>query len=337
MAPDQAPSGGGWGVSGSAPWSISRLGAGCAALGNLYAPISDADAQATLEAAVVGGANYFDTAPYYGHGLSEQRLGQFLSKQHRSDLRVSTKVGRGLRPVGQASPEYGFVDALPNEPFFDYGRDGVEAQLAASRQRLHREFLDIVLVHDLGRMTHGEAHAATLEEALAGAFPLLAAQRSAGRLGAIGVGVNEVEVCEALLDRVDLDVILIAGRYTLLDTSAAGLLDRCAGSGVGVIIGGPYNSGILAGGDRFDYERASPALSERVKRLAATCRQHGVALPAAALHFCLAHPAVISVVPGPRSPAEAQANGAHLAEAIPSGLWRDLKDAGLIPSTTATP
>jgi D-threo-aldose 1-dehydrogenase len=310
--------------------ALPPLGLGCAALGNLYAAVSGAAAMATLAAAGANGLTYFDTAPFYGHGLSEQRLGAFL-RSGAPDAIVSTKVGRTLEPLnGRPAPDHGFVDPAPFAPVFDYGFDAVLRQVEASLERLGREQLDIVFVHDIGVQTQGADHAAVFAAALAGAFPALARLKAEGVVGAIGIGVNEVEVCLEALAHVDLDAILIAGRYTLLDQSAAELLSVCATQDVGVIVGGPFNSGVLSGGDHYDYGAVPPAIRVRTQRLAAICAEHGVALAAAALHFPLRHPAVVSVIAGARSPGEVAANAAHMATPPPAGLWDALAAEGLI-------
>lgn len=315
---------------------LPALGLGCAALGNLYTAVTDADAAATLSAAWDQGIRYFDTAPYYGHGLSETRLGRFLSGSEAAGALVSTKVGRSLRASAGEVPDTGFVDAAPFTPYFDYSADAVRQQLDGSLTRLGRESLDLVLVHDIGAQTHGGAHAEIFSAALGGALPALAALRTQGVVGAIGIGVNEVEVCLETLAYADLDFILLAGRYTLLDqTAAAELLPLCQRRGVQVIVGGPYNSGVLAGGDHYDYAAVPSPIVARVSRLRAVCSAHGVSLAAAALHFPLLHPAVVSVVPGARSVAEVTANAAYLREAPPAALWVELRHEGLLPEAAA--
>jgi len=311
---------------------LPAFGLGCAALGNLYAAVSDADAAATLDAAWANGLTYFDTAPYYGHGLSERRLGDWLKAGGGPGAVVSTKVGRGLIPLdGRPAPDHGFVDPAPFAPVFDYGRDAVMRQVEQSLARLGRDRIDIAFVHDIGAMTHGDDHPEVFRAAVEGAFPALAALKSQGVVGAIGIGVNEVAVCLETLAHVDLDAILLAGRYTLLDQSAAAeLLTLCERRAVGVIVGGPFNSGILSGGDRYDYAAAPPAIIERVRRLRAICADHGVDLAAAALRYPLRHPAVVSVVAGTRSPAEVRANAAHMAVPVPDALWGALAAEGLI-------
>ena len=317
--------------------AIPVLGQGCAGLGNLYAPVSDSDAAGTLNAAWAGGVRFFDTAPYYGHGLSEQRLGRFLRSDPRRGVIVSSKVGRSLRPaVGPPTVDTGFVDAAPFEPYFDYGYDATLRQVEGSLERLGRTRLDIAFVHDLGALTHGAAHGARFAEALGGAFRALAHLKREGVVGAIGIGVNEVAVCLETLANVELDVILLAGRHTLLDQSAvAELLPLCLARDVGVIVGGPYNSGVLAGGAHYDYAAVPAEVAARARRLAAVCAVHGVALPAAALHFPLRHQAVVSVIPGARTAAEAEANLDHFRHPPPDALWRDLEAQGLVAAGCA--
>lgn len=315
---------------------LPPLGMGCAALGNLYAPMGDDAALACLRAAAAGGVGFFDTAPYYGHGLSESRLGRFLAEAPVRPL-LSTKVGRSLAH-GEPPGETGFVDAAPARPYFDYSGPAVERQLAESLERLGVAAVDLLLVHDLGALTHGDDHTRQMRIALDGAFPALAALKAAGRTRAIGLGVNEVAVCLEVLARIDLDVILLAGRYTLLEQAPLDdLLPLCAARGVQIIIGGPFNSGVLAGNPHYDYGAVPPAIAARVQALGAVCARHDVPLPAAALQFPLAHPAVASVIPGARSEAEISANIAHLAHPIPTALWAELKAAGLIRADAPVP
>lgn len=316
--------------------ALPPLGMGCAALGNLYAPISDADAQAALQAAAAGGVRFFDTAPYYGHGLSEARLGAFLAGLSDRPI-LSTKVGRSLAH-GEAPGDTGFVEAALARPYFDYSGPAVERQAHESLARLGVDAVDMLLVHDLGALTHGEAHPRQFDIAMQGAFPMLAALKRQGLARGFGLGVNEVAICLAVLERIDLDVILLAGRYTLLEQAPLDdLLPLCAARGVRVIVGGPYNSGVLAGNPHYDYGAVPPVVAARVQALAAICERHGVPLPAAALQFPLAHPAVASVIPGARSAAEMTANIAHMAHPIPAALWAEMKDAGLIRADAPVP
>lgn len=318
------------------PVAWPRLGLGCAALGNLYAPVDDRDAAATLAAAAAGGTAYFDTAPYYGHGLSEQRLGAFLRRAPGPYL-VSTKVGRSLAD-GETPGDTGFVGARRARPYFDYSRAAVEHQVAASLTRLGVAVVDALFVHDLGERTHGAAHEAQMAIALEGAFPALAALKRRGVTRAVGLGVNEVAVCLDVLAATDLDLILLAGRYTLLDQQALDtLLPLCVERGVGVVIGGPFNSGVLAGDAHYDYGAVPPAVADRVAALRSVCDAHGVPLAAAALQFPLAHPAVASVIPGARSASEVEQNLRHMAHPIPRALWDELKERGLLPADAPIP
>jgi D-threo-aldose 1-dehydrogenase len=309
---------------------LPRLGMGTAALGNLYRAIEDAQAEEAVAAALAGGIRYFDTAPHYGFGLAEERLGRVLGA--RADVLVSTKVGRLLEPVEQpARARHGFVDARPYEPVFDYSADAVLRSLDGSLARLRRDRVDILFAHDIGQLTHGDRHEERLRQFLDQGYPAMRRLRDEGAVDAIGIGVNEVAICLDLIDRVELDLILLAGRYTLLDRSAERLLNSCAIRGVKVVIGGPYNSGILArpiaDDARFDYAPASGAVLRRARSLQATCDRFGVPLPAAALQFPLRHPAVASVIPGMASAAEVADTLARLAAPVSDALWTAVADA----------
>ncbi|MDI1366531.1 MAG: aldo/keto reductase [bacterium] len=326
---------------GAAIWRLPRLGFGGGAIGNLYAAVSDDVAGQTVAAALHAGLRYFDTAPHYGFGLSETRLGRALAGQ--ADVILSSKVGRLLvpNPAGPGA-RHGFVDAAPFEPVFDYGYDAVMRSHAASLARLGRDRIDILLAHDLGRRTHGDQHPARLRDFFEGGYRAMRELRDSGAVGAIGLGVNEYEVCEEALAHGDFDVFLLAGRYTLLDQSA---LDRflplCAKRGVRIIIGGPFNSGVLVEGSgrplHYNYHPAPPEIVDRVRRLGAVCAAHGVPLPAAALQFPLAHPAVASVIPGLGDPDQVEQAVAWMATAIPDALWDDLRTEGLLHPDAPTP
>jgi len=310
---------------------LPRLGMGTAAIGNLYRAMTDAEAAATIHAALDAGIRYFDTAPHYGFGLAEQRLGRGLGV--RKDVLVSTKIGRLLLPTTDLRRErHAFVDARPYEPVFDYSGDAVLRSLDGSLERLERDHVDLLLAHDIGRLTHGDHHEATLRIFLEDGYPAMRRLRDEGAVRAIGIGVNEVAICLDLLDRVDLDVILLAGRFTLLDRSAAEeLLPLCEAKGVRLIVGGPYNSGILAqpladGGERrFDYALAAAETLSRARNIEAECARFDVALPVAALQFPLRHPAVASVIPGMANPAEIADNVARLVVPVPDDLWAALE------------
>jgi len=318
---------------------LPRLGFGGAAVGNLYNPVSDADARVVIDAALAAGIGYFDTAPHYGFGLSETRLGQALADR---EVMLSTKVGRRLEPIETAQRErHGFVDAAPFEPVFDYSYDGVLRSFEDSQRRLKRERVDVLLAHDLGRATHGEAHASHMCDFLEGGYRAMRELRDAGAVGAIGLGVNEQAVCEEVLDHADVDVFLLAGRYTLLEqTALEHFLPRCLARGVGIVIGGPFNSGALVettGTLHYNYEAAPIEIVERVGRLRRVCAAHGVALAAAALQFPLAHPAVRSVIPGIATPDQVADATRWLDVAIPPALWSDLRSEGLIRADAPVP
>ena len=315
--------------------ALPALGLGCAAFGNLYAAVPEGAVADALAAAVEAGVRYFDTAPYYGHGLSEARLGALLPGAE--GVLLSTKVGRSLAQ-GEAPGETGFVDAAFARPYFDYSRDAVLRQVEESLVRLRRDRIDILYVHDIGALVHGVDHPARFREALDGAFPALAELKAQGVVGRIGIGVNEIAVCLETLAEVDLDLILLAGRYTLLEQGPLErLLPLCLDRGVGVVVGGPFNSGVLAGGSHYDYAGVPPAVAARVQRMQALALRHGIALPAAALQFPLAHPAVVSVIPGARSAAEVRSNAAAMGEAIPAAFWAELKQEGLVHAGAPVP
>jgi D-threo-aldose 1-dehydrogenase len=311
---------------------LPRLGFGGAAVGNLYAPVSNTDARAVIDAALALGIGYFDTAPHYGFGLSETRLGETLAGR---DVMISTKVGRRLEPIETSERErHGFVDAAPFEPVFDYTRDGVLRSFESSLRRLKRDQVDVLLAHDLGRQTHGDAHAGHMRDFLEGGYQAMRELRDAGVVGAIGLGVNEQAVCEEVLDHADIDIFLLAGRYTLLEQAALeSLLPRCVARSVGIIVGGPFNSGALvetSGTLHYNYEAAPADIVERVRRLRQVCAAHGVPLAAAALQFPLAHPAVLSVIPGMATPDQVADAMGWLDIIIPDALWSDLRGEGLI-------
>lgn len=313
--------------------ALPRLGMGTAGIGNLYAAVSDEDAHATLDAAWEAGIRFFDTAPHYGFGLAEKRLGAALADlDPAGGAIVSTKVGRLLAPTdSQARERHGFVDAEPFEPVFDYSRDAVLRSHEESLARLRRDRVDILLAHDLGELTHGADRDRHMRDFLDSGYGAMCDLKRTGAIDAVGIGVNEVEVCLYLVERVELDVILLAGRYTLLDRRAADkLLPLCAERGVQIIVGGPYNSGILAQptalqrDPRFDYERPPEAILARAEALERACLNHGIELGAAALQFPLRHPAVASVIPGLVGKAQVEQAMSRLAADVPAVLWKEL-------------
>jgi D-threo-aldose 1-dehydrogenase len=288
--------------------------------------VSDADAFAALEAAWDAGVRYFDTAPHYGLGLSERRLGEFLATRPRSEFVVSTKVGRVLEPWSGGGDDLanGFAVPASSRRRWDFSADGVRRSLESSLDRLGLDRVDVVYVHD------PDSHVA---QAVGEAMPALAALRSEGVVRAIGVGMNQWEVPARFVRETDLDVVLLAGRYTLLDRTGVELLDLCSARGVAVVAAGVFNSGLLARpevGATYDYQAAPVQLVERARRIASICSRHGVTLPGAAVAFPFRHPAVVSVLLGVRTAAEVRANAASAGTPVPDALWDDLRADGLL-------
>lgn len=316
------------------------LGFGAASLGNLYRVIDDDTAYATVAAALDAGIGHFDTAPHYGQGLSERRLSGALQASGKP-FTLSTKVGRRLVAIDAPPPgteRHGFIDGDPFEPEFDYSYDGVMSAFEDSRKRLKGARISLLLAHDIGRVTHGDDHARHFKDFLDGGYRAMRALKDQGVIDAIGLGVNEWQICEEVLSHVDLDVVMLAGRYTLLEQTALdSFLPLCERRKVAVLAAGPFNSGILSGGEAYNYSPAPEAIRTRVKALKAVCEAHGVPLPAAALQFPLAHPAVSCVVAGMASPAEVQANAGLFAHPTPPALWDDLKAQGLLRADAPTP
>jgi D-threo-aldose 1-dehydrogenase len=314
--------------------SVSALGLGSAPLGNLYAALTEREAEATVRCALAAGLTYLDTAPHYGLGLAERRLGRVLAGLPRDSFVLSTKVGRLVRPLddGERADAQGFVDAPRAKRVWDFSRDGVVRSLEESLRRLGLDRVDVVLVHDPDRHER---------EAAEQAFPALAELRDQGVVRAIGAGMNQAEMLTRFVRDLDLDVVLVAGRYTLLDQRAlAELLPACALRGVAVVVGGAFNSGLLADprpGARYDYAPAPAALVARAARIGEVCARHGVPLRAAALAFPFGHPAVTSVLVGVRSAAEVEDDVAMHATAVPDELWRELASSGLLPGDVPVP
>ena len=311
---------------GSGGLNVTRLVFGGAPIGGLFAPVDEDAALATLQAAWDAGIRAFDTAPHYGVGLSERRIGRFLAGRPRGDYVLSTKVGRLLEPAdGDVDGAEGYYGTPRLTRVRDYSRDGVLASLEASLGRLGVDRVDIALIHDPDE--HGP-------EALDGAYPALAGLRAEGVVGAVGVGMNQAEMLEWFLPRADLDCVLVAGRYTLLDTRAAvSLFPECQRRGVSVLAAGVFNSGVLADpgpGATYDYLPAPADVTERARRIGAACARHGVPIGAAALQFVLRHPAVTAAVVGARSPAEIATDAGYLARDVPDALLRELAAEGLI-------
>lgn len=299
---------------------------------------------AAVETAWGQGVRYFDTAPHYGFGLGEERLGAALRRHDpHGEAVVSTKVGRLLAPAPEAARErHGFVGAAAFEPVFDYSHDGVLRSFEESLKRLGRDRVDMLFAHDLGEATHGPDHAARWNEFIGGGYLALRRLRDEGVVGAIGLGVNEWQVCERAMAEAEFDVFLLAGRYTLLEqTALASFLPECARRGVSVIVGGPFNSGVLACATPSEahYDYASPPnwVAEKVAALRAVCADWQVELPAAALQFPLAHPQVASVVPGMGTVGQVDDALTLIRHPIPAAFWSDLRAAGLLRPDAPVP
>ncbi|HEX6443039.1 MAG TPA: aldo/keto reductase [Stellaceae bacterium] len=310
---------------------VTALGLGTATLGGTRIEVSNRQAEAIVRAAWEAGVRYVDTAPYYGFGQAERAAGDALRDEPREDWVLSTKVGRLLRPFPQAAPEPGRKHPLPFGVVYDYSRDGIMRSVEDSLQRLGLARIDILYVHDIGRYQHGEAHPGLMRSLRESGYPALEELKASGTVKAIGIGVNEREVLLEAMQWGRWDAFLLAGRYTLLEQAPLDdLLPKCVEAGTSIVVGGPLNSGILAGRDTWNYRTAPPEIVARVDKIRAVCDRHAVPLPAAALQFPLAHPAVAAIIPGPRDAAEFRANLDLLRHPIPAALWQELRAAGLL-------
>jgi D-threo-aldose 1-dehydrogenase len=321
---------------------IATLGFGAAPIGNLYTEVDEAVALAAVAAAHAAGIRHFDTAPYYGYGLSERRLGDGLRGLPRAGYTLSTKVGRRVYDDPGAAPGRDGFAVAGRGAAFDYSRDGVLRAFEGSLQRLGTDHVDILLLHDIGRLTHGERHPAMLRQALDEALPAMAELKASGACGAIGIGVNEEDIALELLPLFPLDCVMLAGRYTLLEQHAAQrLMAEALRRQVGILVAGPYSSGLLGDargpGATYNYAPVDPRTLQHAQHLFAACAAHAVDVGAAALQFPLAHPAVASVVAGMRTPAEVASAAERLHASIPSALWRDLRNHGLLQAQVPTP
>jgi D-threo-aldose 1-dehydrogenase len=323
--------------------TVSQLGFGAGPFGDLLEKADDAETRAAVDVALAGGIRYFDTAPFYGHGLSEHRLGEALRPHDRDRAVVSTKVGRLLKPTRAAVRTPGpFARTLPFEIAFDYSHDGAMRSLEDSLQRLGTSHIDIAIIHDVTAKWRGDAYEASYRQAVEGAYRALDRLRAEGTIGAVGVGVNEVHTLERFAADADFDCFMLAGRYTLLDTTAlAGLLPTCLRKSISILLAAPFQSGILVTGARpgatFWYAEAPPEIMARVARIEAVCARHGVGLQAAAIQFPLAHPAMASVAAGYRGPAEVSAALAACRAPIPGDFWAEMKHEGLIEADAPVP
>ena len=323
---------------------VSALSLGTAPLGGLYRDLTGEEAQATFDAAWAAGVRFFDTAPHYGHTKAEHRLGDALRRYPRRDYVLSTKVGRRFVPrTHPYDGSEGWQDPLPFEAIFDYTREGILRSFEDSQQRLGIVEIDILLVHDIGRLTHGERNTHYWRQLTeGGGFRALDDLRASGAVKAVGFGVNEREVILEAMREFQIDCALLAGRYTLLEQAPLDdLLPACSQHGVSILLGGAFNSGILARGlageRKFNYGEAPPDVVERVARLEAVCRAHGAPLAAAALQFPYAHPAVATVLTGARSAAELRENVASFETKLPPELWLALRDEGLVDARAPLP
>lgn len=329
---------------GKSSLNVSILGLGGAPLGDFYARLPEEEALATVAAAHASGLRLFDTAPLYGMGLSEHRFGHVLRRMPH-DYVLCTKVGRYMVPEKPELVDHSwFKGGLNMRPVVDYSYDGTMRAVDQSFQRLGVERIDVLHIHDVDIWTHGspEAYEQRFREAMEGAYRALHKLREEGVVSAIGVGVNETEPLMRFAAAGDFDCFMLAGRYTLLEhTALDDLLPVCAKKGIGILTAGPYNSGILATGAirgaKYNYRDAPPGIMERVARIEAVCRRHGVPLAAAALQFPLGHPSVAAMVPGAVTPAEVERNIALMAHPIPADLWAELKHEKLLPGHAPTP
>ena len=324
---------------------VGVLGLGGAPLGDFYEKLPEERALDAVEAAYRCGIRLYDTSPLYGHGLSEHRFGHVLRSKPRDDLVLSTKVGRWLKPERPERIVRGwFTGGLNFEAVYDYSYDGAMRSLEQSYQRFGMNQIDIVLIHDVDIWTHGsrEAYDRRFAESMEGAYRALDRLRSEGAIKAIGAGLNEVAPCVRYANAGDFDCFLLAGRYTLLEQNGLEDLLPLAGTkGFSILLGGPFNSGILATGAvpgaKYNYKPAPPEIMERVARIEAVCGRHGVPLAAAAIQFPLGHSCVASIVPGAVAPSEVERNVALMAMPIPAAFWADLKNSGLLATDAPVP
>lgn len=319
--------------------NLPRIGLGGAPLGNMFHPVSEAQADATLAAAWEAGIRYYDTSPHYGAGLSEKRYGRLLKDKPRDDFVLSTKVGRLLQPADKPENAKPFVDELPNRRILDYSADGARRSIEDSLERLGLERIDVVFIHDLSEDQHGPKWRDYFAQAMQGAARELTRMREEGLIRGWGLGVNLVEPCRLALEQSDPDVFLLAGRYSLLEQREAmdSLFPQCAQRGVGIVVGGPFNSGVLAGGGHYDYDQVPDPVRQKTERLEAVCQRFGVDIRAAALQFCLANPVVLAVIPGSATPERPAQYMQQLDATIPPSFWQVLREEGILPADVPIP
>jgi D-threo-aldose 1-dehydrogenase len=330
-------------VLGRTPLQVSVLGFGTAPLGDLYVQLDDDTAIDTVQLAFELGINLLDTSPLYGNGLAEHRCGAAIRRVPRQDIVICTKVGRWMDPFHGRGVGSGFVGGLPHRAVVDYSYDGTMRSVEQSLLRLGTDRLDLLLIHDVDVWTHGlDAIDERFREAMAGAYVALDRLRGEGVVAGIGIGVNEAEMCVRFAQAGSFDTMLLAGRYSLLEQPAlAEFLPLAQQQGIGVLLGGVFNSGILAtgavSGAKYNYRDAPPDILAKVALIERVCGAHGVALPTAALHFALGHPAVASVVLGAQSPQEVARNVDALSSKVPTALWADLKAERLLDAEAPVP
>lgn len=332
---------------GNTELNVTSLGYGCASLGNLYKKVDDSEARKCIDLAVSSGLNLFDTAPYYGLGLSERRVGDALRELPRSEYIISTKVGRVLnRDVNAATgfPRYDFDTPMPFDVTYDYTYDGIMRSYEDSIQRLGLASIDVLLVHDIGALTHGQNERHFYNQLKSSGYKALDELRSSKQIKAVGLGVNETEICERVMGFGQFDCFLLAGRYSLLEQEPLHtFLPKCTEHGASIILGGPYNSGILATGvtgnnrPMYNYEPAPEAIIERVRSIEIVCNEYNVNLAAAALQFPLAHQSIATVIPGMGSPKRVSNTLELFEENIPESFWYKLKNEGLIDENAPIP
>jgi D-threo-aldose 1-dehydrogenase len=323
------------------------LGFGAAPLGNMFRNIPDNEAEETVDAAWEMGTRYYDTAPFYGAGLSEIRLGKALAKHKRNEYVLSSKVGRIILDQTESKPqEFGekgdlFKYGRPNKIIYDYSADGVLRSISDSLKRLGVDRLDFVWIHDVARDFHGDEWTAQFEIARKGAFRALTRLRDEGSIKAWGLGVNRVEPCELAMDETEFrpDALLLAGRYSLLDHELAlqRLMPAAAAKNVDIVIGGPYSSGVLAGGTNFEYRPASPEILDKFNRIKAVADRYEVPIKAAALQFSLAHPASAAIIPGASKPSRIAEDHAAVKATIPDDFWLEMRKEGLVAAQAPLP
>jgi len=325
---------------------LSTLGFGGAPLGELFDPVSETEAQETLQAAWDAGIRYYDTAPFYGYGKSEHRLGHFLRQQERKDFILSSKVGRVLTATRDLDSfdKGGWIGGLPFDYRFDYSYDGIMRSWEDSLQRLGLSSIDVLLIHDLDSFFHDskQRFSAHLNQLITSGWRALDELRSQGLIKAVGTGLNRMGALPRLIDAVDLDLSIVAMPYTLLDQE---VLEEefplCEEHGVRIVIGAVFASGILVSGPtegaRYAYNTASPEILDKTRRIQEVCQRHDVPLPAAAMQFPLGHPLVSAIIPGAMEPSHIQTNAKWFQHEIPADMWAELKTEGLLREDAPTP